>query len=75
MLRDVLSNFNEAKSDPDCKVIIFTGTGDYFCAGVNLAGALKITVCKQHKLCNYQTCCIDDCQFSLPGTKSSIKRN
>lgn len=44
MLKAVQASLLEARSDPECKVIIFTGAGDYYCAGVNLAGALKIMV-------------------------------
>lgn len=42
MLKAVQANLLEARRDPECKVIIFTGAGSYYCAGVNLAGALKI---------------------------------
>ena len=44
MLKAVQANLLEARNDPECKVIIFTGAGSYYCAGVNLAGALKIMV-------------------------------
>ena len=44
MLKAVMENLIAARNDPECKVIIFTGAGKYYCAGVNLAGVLKIMV-------------------------------
>jgi enoyl-CoA hydratase/carnithine racemase len=48
MLKAVMENLLVARNDPECKVIIFTGVGSYYCAGVNLAGVLKPMVRAQH---------------------------
>ncbi|MBK6918251.1 MAG: enoyl-CoA hydratase/isomerase family protein [Deltaproteobacteria bacterium] len=42
MLAAVLSALRELAGDDDTKAVILTGTGDYYCAGVNLAGALQL---------------------------------
>lgn len=42
MLKAVQASVLQARKEPECKVIILTGAGDYYCAGVNLAGVLKI---------------------------------
>lgn len=43
---DMMAAFAEAlekaSTDQDTKAVIFTGAGDYYCAGVNLGGTLKI---------------------------------
>ena len=44
MLKELNESISVARKDQECKVIIITGTGSYYCAGVNLAGALKIMV-------------------------------
>jgi len=41
MLYDLERNFNKAAADNDIKVMILTGSGTYYCAGVNLVSILK----------------------------------
>jgi peroxisomal 3,2-trans-enoyl-CoA isomerase len=43
--------FEKAGKDPQTKAVIFTGAGDYYSAGVNLGGTLKLMAPKKlHKL-------------------------
>lgn len=43
--------FEKAREDEAVKAVIFTGSGEYYCAGVNLSGTLKIMAPnKLHKL-------------------------
>ncbi|QQP36080.1 B02724, partial [Caligus rogercresseyi] len=41
MMNEIIADFQEAAADEETKVLVFTGTGPYYCAGVNLAGSLK----------------------------------
>jgi peroxisomal 3,2-trans-enoyl-CoA isomerase len=41
MMKELASHFTHATTDESIKVLILTGTGKYYCAGVNLAGILK----------------------------------
>jgi len=47
MLEEVQKHISRAREDAACQVIIFTGSGSYYCAGVNLSGALKIMAPKK----------------------------
>jgi enoyl-CoA hydratase/carnithine racemase len=47
MMAAFRSAFEKAKADDGCKVVIFTGTGNYYCAGVNLGGTLKLMAPKK----------------------------
>ncbi len=42
MMRDLRAALEEAAQDDDTKVLILTGADPYYCAGVNLAGTLKL---------------------------------
>lgn len=43
--------FEKAALNPQVKVVVFTGTGDYYSAGVNLGGTLKLMAPKKlHRL-------------------------
>ncbi len=42
MLDALGTALKDATSDPETKVIVLTGTGRYYCAGVNLGGSLKL---------------------------------
>ena len=42
MLDALGAALRDASSDPETKVVILTGTGRYYCAGVNLGGSLKL---------------------------------
>lgn len=42
MMEDLKQGLLEAARDPDCKVLVLTGTDPYYCAGVNLSGAIKL---------------------------------
>lgn len=41
MMREMQSAFSDASKDPATKAIIVTGTGNYYSAGVDLAGVMK----------------------------------
>ena len=41
MLRALFDEFTAAAEDDDVGVVVLTGTGKYYCAGVDLAGVLK----------------------------------
>ena len=41
MLEALFNEFNVAATDEDIHVVILTGRGKYYCAGVDLAGVLK----------------------------------
>ena len=41
MLRSMMGRFEEATHDADCKALILTGSGAYYCAGVDLSNTLK----------------------------------
>lgn len=47
MLDALSRSFQTAASDPDVRVAIVAGTDPYYCAGVNLAGALNLVHPKQ----------------------------
>ncbi len=42
MMEAFSSAFENAKQDADTKAVIFTGVGNYFSAGVNLGGTIKV---------------------------------
>ena len=42
MLQQLLGALRAAGSDPNCHAIVLTGTGEYYSAGVNLGGTLRI---------------------------------
>ncbi len=42
MLNELGSALRDATNDPETKVLVLTGTGRYYCAGVNLGGSLKL---------------------------------
>jgi len=42
MMEAIKSAFNDAAEDPEVKALILTGTGHYYCAGVNLGATLKL---------------------------------
>lgn len=42
MLTALREGIEAAGADPTCQALILTGAGDYYCAGVNLGGALKL---------------------------------
>lgn len=42
MLESLHASLQAAAADADTKVVILTGTGRYYCAGVNLGGSLKL---------------------------------
>jgi enoyl-CoA hydratase/carnithine racemase len=51
MMEAFAAAFDKAREDEHCKVVIFTGAGDYYSAGVNLGGTLKLMAPKKlHKL-------------------------
>jgi enoyl-CoA hydratase/carnithine racemase len=51
MMEAFTSAFEKAAQDKQTKVVIFTGTGDYYSAGVNLSGTLKLMAPKKlHRL-------------------------
>lgn len=51
MMEAFTTAFDKAREDDNCKVVIFTGAGDYYSAGVNLGGTLKLMAPKKlHKL-------------------------
>lgn len=51
MLNEIRSHFENASTDNGIKAIILTGTGKYYCAGVNLSGMLKpMHPAKLHKM-------------------------
>ena len=51
MMAAMATSFEKAKHDQAVKAVIFTGAGDYYCAGVNLGGTLKIMAPKKlHRL-------------------------
>jgi peroxisomal 3,2-trans-enoyl-CoA isomerase len=41
MMKAMESAFSEAAADPATKAIVVTGTGNYYSAGVDLAGVLR----------------------------------
>eukprot|EP00520_Triparma_pacifica_P004856 CAMPEP_0118634612 /NCGR_PEP_ID=MMETSP0785-20121206/1640_1 /TAXON_ID=91992 /ORGANISM="Bolidomonas pacifica, Strain CCMP 1866" /LENGTH=277 /DNA_ID=CAMNT_0006525599 /DNA_START=33 /DNA_END=866 /DNA_ORIENTATION=+ len=41
MLLTLFDAFQEAEKDPETKVVVLTGTGKYYCAGVDLSGTIK----------------------------------
>ena len=41
MMKDLQMHFATLRNDPDTKVAVLTGTGTYYCAGVNLSGTFK----------------------------------
>ncbi|GMH93758.1 hypothetical protein TrVE_jg13775 [Triparma verrucosa] len=41
MLLSLFSSFQSASSNPSTKAVIITGTGSYYCAGVDLSGTIK----------------------------------
>lgn len=41
MLKQVRENFDQAAKDDEVKALVVTGTGKYYCAGVDLAALLK----------------------------------
>ena len=41
MLLSLFDAFQAAEADPHTKAVIVTGTGDYYCAGVDLSGTIK----------------------------------
>lgn len=40
MLTEIFEGMREAMHDVNTKVLVLTGVGDYYCAGVNFAGKL-----------------------------------
>jgi len=42
MLEALMAALDEASADDDTRVVILTGAGRYYCAGVNLGGSLKV---------------------------------
>ena len=42
MMDAIKAAFKEAATNDDIKAIILTGTGKYYCAGVNLGATLKL---------------------------------
>ncbi len=42
MLQALLEAFDAAAADPAVRALVLTGTGRYYCAGVNLGGALQV---------------------------------
>jgi len=51
MMEAIAIAFEKATQDEPTKVAIFTGTGDYFSAGVNLSGTIKLMAPKKlHRL-------------------------
>jgi Delta3-Delta2-enoyl-CoA isomerase len=41
MLLTLFDAFQAAENDPETKVVVLTGTGKYYCAGVDLSGTIK----------------------------------
>ena len=41
MLRSMMGRFEDATHDEECKALILTGSGAYYCAGVDLSNTLK----------------------------------
>ena len=41
MMKELQIHFQHCSQDPDTKVAVLTGTGAYYCAGVNLSGTFK----------------------------------
>eukprot|EP01062_Namystynia_karyoxenos_P077337 TRINITY_DN7761_c0_g1_i2.p1 TRINITY_DN7761_c0_g1~~TRINITY_DN7761_c0_g1_i2.p1 ORF type:complete len:302 (+),score=100.78 TRINITY_DN7761_c0_g1_i2:86-991(+) len=39
--REMLAQLQRAAEDPACKAAVITGTGEYYCSGVDFAGSLK----------------------------------
>ncbi|WP_371194873.1 enoyl-CoA hydratase/isomerase family protein [Glaciecola sp. SC05] len=51
MMEAFANAFDKAREDASSKVVIFTGVGEYYSAGVNLGGTLKLMAPKKlHKL-------------------------
>ena len=42
MLAELRRAFAEAARDPSTRAVVLTGAGDYYCAGVNLAGSIRL---------------------------------
>ncbi len=43
MYRGILGSLKEANDDPNTKVIVMTGTGNYYCSGNDLANFMNVT--------------------------------
>lgn len=43
MYRGILESLKEANDDPNTKVIVMTGTGNYYCSGNDLANFMNVT--------------------------------
>ena len=46
MMMSLFSALQEAEEDDDTKVAVLTGTGKYYCAGVDLGGTVGLAMPK-----------------------------
>ena len=67
MMQELRAKLNECQDDPDTSVCVITGTGKYYCAGVNLSSMIKpMHPAKLHELIRSQNQSLFDMFLNFP---------
>jgi len=67
MMQELRAKLTECQQDPDTSVCIITGTGKYYCAGVNLSSMIKpMHPAKLHELIRSQNQSLFDMFLNFP---------